>query len=421
MTTPKTFRFSESPRGFWETHIARFNNRYNYDEDLLNSLNFEDLDFLVEQDNYFKANFFDNRGLKAGVVEIWGSGFISAESLSEFSISRMKMTLLDGIEADLLFSLRFRDDFSAYGSVQSGTRIKTREYLEEQISGSIDYSFSFASETVRARNIVNKVTLKDGSTLTERTNSTGNYISNEFMVQGKTLVVSGTWNYDTSFDSLAEFMTGNHTVIGGVHADTFVDFSGSHTYQGAEGNDTVIFSGNRSGWSIERLSNDHVKVTSIGGVSSFPREVNDLRGIERIQFSDKTIALDTAAVGGQAYRVYKAAFNREPDQGGLGYWIAQMDSGMNMVEVAARFIDSNEFRAMYGTSPTDEQYLTKVYQNVLGRDPEPDGYNWWLNEMRTNPDKTRAKVLADFSESAENKAGTAQLVGQGIGYEPWVG
>jgi len=131
--------------------------------------------------------------------------------------------------------------------------------------------------------------------------------------------------------------------------------------------------------------------------------------------------LDTEAVGGQAYRVYKAAFNREPDQGGLGYWIAQMDSGMNMVEVAARFIDSNEFRAIYGSNPIDAVFLTRVYQNVLGREPEPAGYNWWLNELRTNPEKTRAKVLADFSESVENKAGTAQLVGQGIVYEPWVG
>ena len=93
----------------------------------------------------------------------------------------------------------------------------------------------------------------------------------------------------------------------------------------------------------------------------------------------------------------------------------------DLIEVSARFVDSNEFRTLYGTNPTNEQFLTKVYQNVLGRDPEPDGDNWWLNEIRTNPDKTRAKVLADFSESLENKAGTAQLVGQGIVYEPWVG
>jgi hypothetical protein len=193
--------------------------------------------------------------------------------------------------------------------------------------------------------------------------------------------------------------------------------NGDEVFQGLTDRiDIVKVPSEYSNFSIQRFANTVVLVDNIDS-----NGIDTLVGIERIQFADKAIALDTEAVGGQAYRVYKAAFNREPDQGGLGYWIAQMDSGMNMVEVAARFIDSNEFRAMYGASPTDEQYLTKIYQNVLGRDPEPDGYNWWLNEMRTNPEKTRAKVLADFSESAENKAGTAQLVGQGIVYDPWVG
>jgi len=65
--------------------------------------------------------------------------------------------------------------------------------------------------------------------------------------------------------------------------------------------------------------------------------------------------------------------------------------------------------------------LTKLYQNVLGRDPEASGYNWWLNELNTNPSKTKAKVLADFAESGENQAGVASLIGSGITYEPWVG
>jgi hypothetical protein len=203
---------------------------------------------------------------------------------------------------------------------------------------------------------------------------------------------------------------------GNSRNNTFIPHLGKGHIDGKGGIDTVLYPGLSEIYRVQVLA-DSAIVTSI----SDQTKSDILRSVERIIFSDKALALDAEAVGGQAYRVYKAAFNREPDQGGLGYWIAQMDSGMNMVEVAARFIDSNEFRAMYGTAPSDEQYLTKVYQNVLGRDPEPDGYNWWLNEMRTNPEKTRAKVLADFSESTENKAGTAQLVGQGIVYEPWVG
>jgi serralysin len=98
-----------------------------------------------------------------------------------------------------------------------------------------------------------------------------------------------------------------------------------------------------------------------------------------------------------------------------------MDNAMDLIEVSARFVDSNEFRTLYGTNPTNAQFLTKLYQNVLGRQPEASGYNWWLNELNTNPEKTKAKVLADFAESSENQTGVINLIGNGITYEPWVG
>jgi hypothetical protein len=94
---------------------------------------------------------------------------------------------------------------------------------------------------------------------------------------------------------------------------------------------------------------------------------------------------------------------------------------MNLQEVSARFIDSNEFRSLYGSNPSNAEFLTKVYQNVLGRQPEAEGYNWWLNQLNTNPEKTKSKVLSDFAESPENQTGVLSLIGSGIAYEPWVG
>jgi hypothetical protein len=132
--------------------------------------------------------------------------------------------------------------------------------------------------------------------------------------------------------------------------------------------------------------------------------------------SGRTLYLDTGLnqIAGQAYRVYKAAFNRTPDKSGLKYWIDQMDTGMSMVEVAARFIDSNEFRNAYGTNPSSSDFLMKVYQNVLGRTPDEGGFKWWLNEIESNPSKTRAKVLSDFSESIENFDSLVSLIGNGF-------
>ena len=146
-----------------------------------------------------------------------------------------------------------------------------------------------------------------------------------------------------------------------------------------------------------------------------------IMGSSRLKFSDATIALDTDGVAGQAYRIYKAAFNRTPDSEGLGYWIANMDAGLSVVEVSARFIDSAEFRSLYGSNPSNADFLTKVYSNVLGRAPDPSGYAWWLNEMNTNPARTKAKVLADFAESPENISGTSQAISNGISFAAYSG
>jgi hypothetical protein len=184
---------------------------------------------------------------------------------------------------------------------------------------------------------------------------------------------------------------------------------------GGQSIDTCCYSGLRAEYTITKSTAETLKIFKLG-------EINDLlANIERLQFKDISVAFDTSGIAGTAYRIYKAAFNRTPDTAGLGYWIAQMDKGVNTVDVAARFIDSPEFRTLYGQNPSNADFLTKVYTNVLGRTPDQGGYNWWLNELNTNPSKTKAKVLADFSESGENQTGVASLIGTGITYEPWMG
>jgi hypothetical protein len=149
-----------------------------------------------------------------------------------------------------------------------------------------------------------------------------------------------------------------------------------------------------------------------------------LIGYERIFLNDKAIGLDLAGNAGQAYRIYKAAFDRDPMAGdtvGLGYWISQMDRGMSTVEVAARFIDSNEFRTLYGSNPSNGDFLVRLYQNVLDRSPDQGGYAWWIDQLQNNPEKTWKKVLADFAESPENQSNVLSLIGNGITYDLWIG
>lgn len=125
------------------------------------------------------------------------------------------------------------------------------------------------------------------------------------------------------------------------------------------------------------------------------------------------VRLDIEGNAGQTYRVYKAAFNRTPDNGGLKYWIQMMDGGKKLSEVASGFIASNEFKSLYGANPTNDQFVSKLYNNVLGRSPDAGGFNYWVG-LLDNKQIDMTSTLVNFSESTENKAAVIGTIQNGI-------
>ena len=88
--------------------------------------------------------------------------------------------------------------------------------------------------------------------------------------------------------------------------------------------------------------------------------------------------------------------------------------------MAARFIDSTEFSTTYGDNLSNAEFITSLYTNFLNRTADQSGFDWWVAQLNTNADRTRATVLAEFSESAENVAAVASLIASGIGYTEFV-
>ena len=126
---------------------------------------------------------------------------------------------------------------------------------------------------------------------------------------------------------------------------------------------------------------------------------------------DQVTGLDTDS--GRMFRLYNASFKRLPDAGGLEYWINQFSSGTNSIRVvASSFIGSAEFAKRYGSDVTDEQFVNTLYQNVLGRDADSGGLDYWLKALSSGAE-TRYEALLGFAESPENKALFTDMTGLG--------
>ncbi len=226
---------------------------------------------------------------------------------------------------------------------------------------------------------------------------------------------SGLYNYILRFDDImfgsasADGLSGyigNDTIYGNSGNDTLSGGPGNDILNGGAGIDTAIFSGIRSAYTISSTATGYTVTGGNDGAET-------LTNIERLQFSDKKIAIDINGFTGQAFRLYQAAFDRTPDQQGLGYWINQMDNGMSLQDVAKSFIASQEFANLYGSHPTNTSFINKLYNHVLDRQPDIGGQTYWENQL-TSQSQSQSEVLLGFSESTENQNNVIGLIGVGI-------
>lgn len=121
---------------------------------------------------------------------------------------------------------------------------------------------------------------------------------------------------------------------------------------------------------------------------------------DRILCNDMIVAFDYYGNLGKAYRLYKAAFNRAPDQDGLSANVAALDDGVSLTGLAAAFLGGAEGQADYPPATSNAAFITALYIHVLGRLPSTQEVNDWLAVIANGA--TRSDVLVGFSESSEN-------------------
>ena len=178
-------------------------------------------------------------------------------------------------------------------------------------------------------------------------------------------------------------------------------------------NGKIIFNENSYDLTFKRTIDQKYIVKSVIGDE-------DVTDMDQLIFLDKIFEVKKDIVGvfdqisgvndasGKIYRLYNSAFNRFPDQSGLEYWISMHKSKKNSYrQIANSFIESNEFKSTYGPDISDQEYINLLYKNILDRESDIEGYNYWSNNLNLGIED-RTDILMGFSESNENKLIFAQ-------------
>lgn len=100
------------------------------------------------------------------------------------------------------------------------------------------------------------------------------------------------------------------------------------------------------------------------------------------------------------YLLYQTSFNRLPDAKGFDAWTKSVDKGvLSLTDVANAFVQSPEFAQSYGQNVSNSEFITELYENAFGRQPDIPGKNYWLDQMESGASK--ADVMLAFTYSSE--------------------
>lgn len=106
----------------------------------------------------------------------------------------------------------------------------------------------------------------------------------------------------------------------------------------------------------------------------------------------------------QVLRLYRAVLARQPEVGGAEFWLRQYDlADWSTRRIADFFVNSDEFKAVFGDDLDDLAFTTVVYDNVLDRAPDGDGFDFWVGELVNGMERSEMVLLISNSPEFINR------------------
>jgi len=258
--------------------------------------------------------------------------------------------------------------------------------------------------------LVDAVSTAGGTLLSKTTNTAtadGKSLTNQVDLDGDgkidqktTTVIDATGlttktveTYKTGTTTLASRSV-TTTSTNGLSVMTKSDLDGDGTFEQALSDVTALNAdGSRTETLVRSTNTASVELTKV------TTSANGL--IKTTVVSDDLIG---SATRSEIYRLYHAILGRDPDASGFQNFSNDFNNGVSAVTIAANLLNSPEFAQKYGTL-TNIQFATLLYQNALGRAPEPGAAEG--RDAQIKAGTSRAAVAQEIADSPEGQAHTA--------------
>jgi hypothetical protein len=361
----------------------------------------------------------------SGTTLYW-SAVGSGITTSDFSFGALSGSASIGSDGKATFSHVLANDLSTEGSETLNILLYSDSNRSNQIAATSvnvnDTSIAPATPTVAVggnnTGVINTGTINNSGTI-----NSGTINTNSGNTTNTTTNTSNVTVGPTIINNITNNITNTTTNTTSVLSNTsYPTYNVNNTWA----NNLVTGAITGSAPTLAKNSFDY-KFYNLGGGRYGVQEkgsskIDEITGASSLRFADQTLtpANDVAAtfnqvkgkddVSGVVFRLYNAAFSRLPDANGLENWINGNAAGtVTYASSAQSFSESQEFKNRYGSNVTDTQFITTLYNNVLGRAPDAAGLSHYQSLLAGG--KSRGALLLDFSESPENRVLFTQVTG----------
>lgn len=149
--------------------------------------------------------------------------------------------------------------------------------------------------------------------------------------------------------------------------------------------------------SIESASGDQPSFTKKLGAGTYYIKVTNGLSATANQGYQFRVVITPDPLEDFVRRMYQVVLGRDPDDVGLRDWVNRLESGQaEAVDIVEGFLLSPEYQ---GRQKSNSEIVTDAYNAMLGRTPDDSGFNYWRTALDSG--MTTKAIIAGFVGSDE--------------------